>query len=147
MASELQQWNMAYKSDAHAGRTRWTHYQTGYHLVWIPKCRRKVLTEDVAAATKDLIAEACGRNGLTLLAVETDIDHVHVFVSAPPRWSPAQIANLLKGYTSRYLRERFPELKRICGRDQLWTQTDSVGTAGQVAAETIRRYIEECQGK
>ena len=129
------------------GRTRWMHYQTGYHLVWIPKYRRKVLTADVAASTKDLIAEACGRNGLTLLAVETDVDHVHVFVSAPPRWSPAQIANVLKGYTSRYLRERFPELKRMCGRDQLWTQTYYVGTAGQVAAETIQRYIEECQGK
>jgi putative transposase len=130
-----------------AGRTRWTHYQTGYHLVWIPKYRRKVLTADVAAASKDLIAEACGRNGLTLIAVETDVDHVHVFVSAPPRWSPAQIANVLKGYTSRHLRERFPDLKRICGRDQLWTQTYYVGTAGQVAAETIQRYIEECQGK
>ena len=82
-----------------------------------------------------------------MLAVETDVDHVHVFVSAPPRWSPAQIANLLKGYTSRYLRERFPELKRVCGRDQLWTQTYYVGTAGHVAAETIRRYIDECQGK
>ncbi len=64
--------------------------------------------------------------GLTLIAVETDVNHVHVFVSAPPRWSPAQIANLLKGYTSRYLRE----LKRACGRDQLWTQAYYVGTAG-----------------
>jgi putative transposase len=64
-----------------------------------------------------------------------------------PRWSAAQIANVLKGSTSRYLRKRFPELKRICGRDQVWTQTSDVATAGQVAAETIRRSIEECQGK
>ncbi|NBJ13132.1 IS200/IS605 family transposase [Microvirga arsenatis] len=82
-----------------------------------------------------------------LFAVETDFNHVHVFVSAPPRWAPAQIANLLKGYTSRYLHEQFPELKRICGRDQSWTQTYYVGTAEQVAAEAIQRNIKEFRGK
>ena len=129
------------------GKTRWTHYQTGYHLVWIPKYRRRIFTDGVTAETKRLMAECCERNGLVLLSCETDDDHVHVFVSAPPRWSPAQIANVLKGYSSRYLREKFPELKKLCGREQLWTQAYYVGTAGTVAAEVIRRYIEECQGK
>ena len=129
------------------GKTRWTHYNIAYHLVWIPKYRRKILTSDVEKATKGLIVECCERHDLTLLALETDQDHVHVFVSAPPRFSPAQIANLLKGYSSRYLRERFPHLKRVCGKDHLWTQSYYVGTAGAVSAETIRRYIMECQGK
>lgn len=129
------------------GKTRWTHYQTGYHLVWIPKYRRRVLVDNVAVRAKALIEECCARNGLVLIAAETDRDHVHVFVSAPPRWSPAQIANVLKGYTSRYLREEFPHLKRLCGQDQLWTQAYYVGTVGQVSAETIRHYIQECQGK
>lgn len=129
------------------GKTRWTHYSIAYHLVWIPKYRRKILTTEVEKATKELIAECCERHGLTLLALETDQDHVHVFVSAPPRFSPAEIANLLKGYSSRYLRERFPHLKRICGKEHLWTQAYYVGTAGAVSAEVIRRYITECQGK
>ena len=130
-----------------AGKTRWTHYQTGYHLVWIPKYRRKVLVGAVADATKRLLQECRSRQGLTLVAAETDINHVHVFVSAPPRWSPAQIANVLKGYTSRYLREEFPHLKQACGQEQLWTQAYYVGTAGQVSVEIIRHYIDECQGK
>ena len=121
--------------------------QSGDTILWDPQYRCKVLTAAIACATKALIAAACARSGLVPIAVETEVDHVHVFVSAPPRWSPAQIANLLKGYTSRSLRERFPRLKRICGRDPLWTQSYDVGTAGPVAAETIRRYIEECQGK
>ncbi|WP_079254234.1 transposase [Methylacidiphilum kamchatkense] len=54
---------------------------------------------------------------------------------------------LLKGYTSRKLREQFPWLKKACGREQLWTQAYYVGTAGSVSAEVIRRYIHECQGK
>jgi len=72
---------------------------------------------------------------------------VHCFVSAPPRWSPAQIANVLKGYTSRVLREEFPDLQKACGKDQLWTQSYYVGTVGDVSADTVRRYILECQGR
>ena len=102
---------------------------------------------EVAVACKQLIEEACERNGLTLLAIETDIDHVHVFVSAPPRFSPANIANILKGYSSRFLREKFPHLKKVCGKDSLWTSAYYVGTAGHASAEVIKRYITECQGK
>jgi putative transposase len=129
------------------GKTRYTHYTIAYHLVWIPKYRRNILTGEVQAETKRLITECCERHGLTLLAMETDVDHIHVFVSAPPRFSPANIANLLKGYSSRFLREKFPHLKKLCGKEPLWTQSYYVGTAGAVSAETIRRYIMECQGK
>jgi putative transposase len=93
------------------------------------------------------MAECCERQGLTLLARETDEDHLHVLVSAPPRFSPALIANLLKGYSSRYLRDKFPHLKKVCGKDHLWTSSYYVGTAGAVSVETIKRYIEECQRK
>ena len=129
------------------GKTRYTHYSIAYHLVWIPKYRRRILTGEVQKETKRLIAECCERQGLTLLALETDEDHIHVFVSAPPRFSPALIANVLKGYSSRYLREKFPHLKKVCGKDHLWTSSYYVGTAGAVSVETIKRYIEECQGK
>jgi len=91
-----------------AGRTRYTHYTITYHLVWIPKCRRKILTGEVQAETKRLLRQCCERHGLTLLALETDSDHVHVFVSAPPRCIPALIANLLKGDSLRGLRAKFP---------------------------------------
>lgn len=129
------------------GKTRYTHYSIAYHLVWIPKYRRRVLTGEVQKETKRLIAQCCERHGLALLVLETDEDHIHVFVSAPPRYSPAQIANLLKGYSSRFLREQFPHLKKLCGKEHLWTSSYYVGTAGSVSAETIMRYITECQGK
>jgi len=129
------------------GKTRYTHSWVAYHLVWIPKYRRRVLLGEVQVETKRLIAECCERQGLTLLAMETDEDHIHVFVSAPPRFSPALIANLLKGYSSRYFREKFPHLKKVCGKEHLWTSSYYVGTAGNVSAETIKRYIVENQGK
>lgn len=129
------------------GKTRYTHYSIAYHLVWIPKYRRRVLTGEVQVETKRLITACCHKHGLTILTMETDEDHIHVCVSAPPRFSPALIANLLKGYSSRFLREKFPHLKKVCGKEHLWTSSYYVGTAGAVSAETIRRYSSECQGK
>ncbi len=107
----------------------------------------RYLTFEVRAETKRLSMECCEHHGLTLLALETDSDHIHVVVSAPPRCSPAMLANLLKGHASRYLREKFPRLKKVCGKDQLGTQRYYVGTAGMVSAETIKRSITDCQGK
>lgn len=129
------------------GKTRYTHYSIAYHLVWLPKYRRCVLTGEVQVETKRLITECCQNHGLTILTMETDEDHIHVLVSAPPRFSPALIANLLKGYSSRFLREKFPHLKKVCGKEHLWTSSYYIGTAGAVSAETIRRDSSECQGK
>jgi len=67
---------------------------------------------------------------------------VHLFVSAPPRLAPAQIVNLFKGVSSKKLLEKFPHLRT---REELWSRTYYVGSAGTVSEETIRRHIEECQ--
>jgi len=128
-------------------KTIYTHYSITYHFVWIPKYRRHILTDEVQKETKYLMAECCAQQGVTLLAMETDEDHIHVFVSAPPRFSPALIANHLKGYSSRFLRAKFSHLKKACGKEHLWTSSYYVGIAGSVSAETIKRYIVECQGK
>jgi putative transposase len=129
--------------ESSSGTTRCTQYSIACHLAWIPKFRRRVFTTQVDAACKKLLRECCERQGLRLLEVETGEDHVHVLVSPPPRFSPSQIENLLKGHTSRYLREQFPHLNRLGGRGQLWTQAC---TAGAVSTEVIRRYVPECQG-
>lgn len=80
------------------------------------------------------------QNDMEVLQAEIMPDHVHLFVSAPPRYSPAEIVNMYKGISARWLRDRFPELKKL--GDSLWTRTYYIGTAGHVSSETIRRYIE-----
>ncbi|AAD35143.1 transposase [Thermotoga maritima MSB8] len=77
-----------------------------------------------------------------VLSLSIQPDHVHLFVSAPPRLAPAQIVNLFKGVSSKKLLEKFPHLRT---REGLWSRTYYVGSVGTVSEETIRRYIEECQ--
>lgn len=113
-------------------------------FVWIPKYRQKVLTGAVADELERLIRKVCGEMEVEVLSLSVQPDHVHLFVSAPPRYAPSVLINAIKGYTSRYLRQKFPELEAQTGA-RLWTRTYYVGTAGTVSAETIRRYIEESQ--
>ena len=120
-----------------------------YHLVWIPRYRKKVLIGPVETRLKKLLAEIATQHGLEILAVEVMPEHVHLFVSAPPKFSPAEIVRLFKGITSRWLKEEFESLRRqYWGKNATrWAEGYSVGTAGHVSAETIQRYIEESQKK
>jgi putative transposase len=72
-------------------------------------------------------------------------DHVHLFVSFPPTIAINQIVFRVKGSTSHQLRKEFPELNSRL--PSLWTRRYYAGTAGQVSAETIQRYIEGQKGR
>ena len=121
-------------------------YQINYHLVWCPKYRRPVLVGLVASRLLELFGEIADKWDLELIAQEVMPDHIHLFVSAPPKYSPAKVAQLFKGTTSRVIRLEFPEIKQhIRKAGTLWSPGYYVGTAGNVSAEVIRRYIEECQ--
>nr|WP_268761638.1 IS200/IS605 family transposase [Caldanaerobius fijiensis] len=103
------------------------------------------MRDDIAKEFERLLREKCERMEVKILDLSVQPDHIHLFVSAPPRYAPSQLINAFKGYTSRYLKEEYPHLKKLTGNESLWTDTYYVGTAGTVSAETIRHYIEECQ--
>jgi len=118
-------------------------YSLGYHLVWCPKYRKRVLVGQVESRLKDLLAERCLERGWEIVAMETMPDHVHLFVRADPTDAPAYIANQLKGYTSRVLRAEFPQLRSAL--PTLWSRSYYVSSVGAVSESTIRRYIEDQQ--
>ena len=115
-----------------------------YHFVWCPKYRRKVIVGDVESRLKQLIQEKAAELGCTILALETKPDYVHIFVQSAPTIAPNRIIAAIKGYTSRVLREEFPELKSRL--PTLWTRSYFVSTHGHVSSETIKRYVEEQKG-
>ncbi len=132
-----------------ANHTRHSAYTIKYHLVWIPRYRKKVLVGPVEARLKELLAEIATQNGLEILAVEVMPEHVHLSVSAPAKFSPAEIVRLFKGISSHRLRKEFESIRHPDwgGHAPLWAEGYCVGTAGQVSAETIQRYIQESQQK
>jgi putative transposase len=122
-----------------------TVYNIGYHFIWCPKYRRKVLAGKVAERLKELLLQKAKEIGVEIAQMEIMPDHVHLFVKADPRNSPHFVAQQLKGYTSRVLREEFPVLRSRL--PSLWTRSYYCESVGHISEETIRKYIEDQKGK
>lgn len=117
-----------------------------YHLL------QELAGKDVEALfqadLEGLIKNYALNSEIEILSLSIQPDHVHLFVSAPPRFSPSQLINLFKGATARELLKRYPNLNGRSAakrRGSLWTRSYYVGTAGTVSAKTIEHYIAECQ--
>lgn len=124
------------------------HYRTSvcninYHVVWSVKYRRKILTADVEAYLKELVQQIADEKGFTVRMFECgECDHVHCFITAPPKLSVTVIVKYLKGITGRKLFEQFPEIKDKLWKGQLWNHSYYCETIGSVSEENIKRYIE-----
>lgn len=116
--------------------SRHSKYNINYHIVWIPKHRRPILGEKTKKRLGKIFQEIAKERGLEILAQEIMPDHIHIFISSPPKNSPALIVNWLKGISARRYNQRYKSKIK-------WTRSYYVGTAGTVTAETIRRYIDE----
>ena len=125
---------------------RWTTsnkavYNIGYHLIWCPKYRRKVLVGQVEIRLKELLTEKANELGVTIETMEVMPDHAHLFVKSSPVLSPHYIVQQLKGFTSFKLREEFPKLKTRL--PTLWTRSYYCESVGHISEETVKQYIEE----
>ena len=116
-------------------------YNIGYHIIWCPKYRRKVLVNGIDERCKELLLEKSAENGWEIEKMEVMPDHVHIFLKATPSDSIAHIVSQLKGYTSFNLREEFPLLKSKL--PSMWTRSYYVETIGHISEQTISKYIEE----
>ncbi len=78
-----------------------------YHLVWIPKRRKKILIGDVEKRLRQIAWEVCQEKDWQVIALEIMPDHVHLFVNVPPDVAAHKVANAIKGRSSRLLRQEF----------------------------------------
>jgi len=131
-------------------KSRWTTsnkavFNCGYHLIWCPKYRRKILVGKVELRLKELLWQKAKEIGVSIEKMECDKDHIHLFVKSSPVHSPHFLVQQLKGYTSRMLRGEFPSLKSRL--PTLWTRSYYCETVGNISADTIKKYIENQKNK
>lgn len=91
------------------------------------------------------VRNICQERQWSVLSLEVQPDHIHLFVSIPPATSVADAIKILKGSTARKLFVKFPELKKQLWGGHLWSPSYYVGTAGNVSSETIQKYIERTE--
>lgn len=115
-------------------------YSCKYHVVWCPKYRRKVLINGIETRLKELIQEACAEINVDIIEMEIMPDHVHLLVEVDPQYGIHRAVKLIKGKTSRILRQEFSELKTRL--PTLWTNSYFVSTVGGAPLSIIKQYIE-----
>lgn len=124
-------------------KTRNCKYNINYHYTWIPKTRAKILVEPFKSDVKKFLLETCQEKEWDPLALQIMPDHMHFFMSAPPKWAPSKIIQELKADSSRRLRKKYSIIRQMRSTDDFWASGYYVGTAGHVTAENVARYIAE----
>ncbi len=110
-----------------------------YHLIWIPRRRRKVLVGEVADRLEALLREKAEELSVEIEHLAIQPDHLHMFVNAPPSLAVSQLVYRFKGYTARTLRKDFPHLLKM---PSMWTTAYFAASAGRVSEARIQEYIE-----
>lgn len=123
-------------------------YDTRYHLVWAPKYRKWVLQGAVRERVRELFGEIAEHHGFEIEELEVDKDHVHVFLSFPPKYSIGQVVGLLRAVSAREIRAGFPEVRQQLWGGEFWEDGYFVRTVGdKVTADVIKKYIRFHEAK
>jgi putative transposase len=119
-------------------------YDTGYHLVWCPKYRKKIFgDEGVRERAEQLIREICEEYGFEIEEMEVAEDHVHMLISFPPKHSIGEVVRIIKSISARELFRVFPRLKKRLWSGELWEDGYFVRTVGdRLTRQIIDKYIK-----
>jgi putative transposase len=120
-------------------------FNVGYHFIWCPKYRRKVLVDAIEKRLRVIMKEKAKQLGVEIVSLEILPDHVHLFVKCKPTFAPHQLVKQFKGNSSRLLRDEFPKLKSRL--PTLWTNSYYCESVGHISEVTIKKYIEDQKNK
>lgn len=126
-----------YKTSSH------TVHDLKVHLIWITKYRYKVLTKEVGYRTREIIRQVCDANNVEIIKGRVSKDHVHLYVSYPPKISVSEIVRRLKGRSSRKIQEEFPQLGKQYWGKHFWAIGYAAFSSGHVTDEMIQEYLEQ----
>ena len=119
-----------------------TKHRLIYHLIWIPKYRKRILTGEVADRLKELFHECAAINRWKILELNVRVDHVHILVQIKPNIGLSKVVQMLKGGSSIIIRKEFPELREFLWGDSFWADGYFAETVGKLNYDKVREYIE-----
>jgi len=117
-------------------------YHHQYHVVWIPKYRKKVLTGELRNFVEQHLHDIQKHHpDIEIEQYSIQGDHLHLIMVIPPRYSVLSIVGKIKANTSREIRKRFSWVKEIYWRNEFWSPGFFSSTVG-INEQVIKRYIE-----
>ena len=119
--------------------TRWS---CQYHIVFIPKYRKKVMYGRVREDMREILRTLCKYKKVETIEGAVCIDHVHICVSIPPKLSVSDFVGYLKGKSALMIHDKHPEMTNKWNRE-FWARGYYVTTIGNMNEETVRKHIAE----
>jgi putative transposase len=129
-----------YQSLSH---TRW---ECKYHVVFIPKCRRKVLYGHIRKELGKLLAELATHKGAHIETGSIQEDHIHMVISIPPKESVAQVVGYIKGKSAIHIARMYSARKTNFVGEKFWARGYFVSTVGK-DEKKIKEYVRHQQAE
>jgi len=118
-------------------------YSIHYHIIFVIKYRRKALhSEAIRERLKEIFRELAPGLKIEITGLEPAQDHIHMLIKGTPSTDLVQVTNTLKGVSSRYLRQEFPEIKNLLWGDSFWSDSKFIATTGQASLDVLMKYVE-----
>ena len=129
-------------------RTKHAVYDLKYHLVWIPKYRKKILKKGVGEYVEEVIGKVAEEYGWEIEEMAVQKEQLHVFIQVPPRYAPAKVVQVMKSISAREVFKRYPEIRKELWAGKFWSDGYFVRSVGdKVTAEIIKKYIQYQKGE
>jgi putative transposase len=125
-------------NDSSLSHSRW---ECKYHVVWIPKYRRKTLYGELRKYLGHVFKELARNRESEVLEGHLMLDHVHMLMSIPPKYSVAQVIGYIKGKSAIHIARNYLGQKRNFTGQHFWARGYHVSTVGR-DEEVVREYIK-----
>ena len=119
-----------------------SRWECKYHVVFIPKCRRKMLYETLRPHLGEVFRRLAQQKESQILEGHLMADHVHMLIAIPPKYAVSQVVGYIKGKSAIHLARVYAEQRRNFVGQSFWARGYFVSTVGR-DEEVIRRYIRD----
>jgi len=118
-----------------------TKWECKYHIVFIPKCRRKKLYQQLRQDLGEVFRQLAQRKESQILEGHLVVDHVHMLISIPPKYAVAQVIGYIKGKSAIHIARTAGGRQRNFTGEHFWARGYFVSTVGR-DEKVIREYIQ-----
>ncbi|MEE9567207.1 MAG: IS200/IS605 family transposase [Desulfobacteria bacterium] len=118
-------------------------YRTEYHVVWIPKYRRRILNPGVSGYISKLFPKILREMpGVEMVEINIQRDHIHAIMIIPPKYAVSEVIGRIKGRSASMLRKKFAWLGKVYWKENIvWSPGYFVSTIG-IDEKQIMRYVQ-----
>ena len=124
-------------------KTSHTVFFHRFHIVWITKYRKRILTGDLSRRVREVIAQVADELHIKIVNGVLSADHVHIFLEIPPHISVSDFVRIAKGRSSRKIQQEFPHIRKEYWGCHFWGRGFFSSTSGNVTDDIINNYIND----